>query len=69
MGFINGNLLGMIKNTHLSQMMFDLNITAIDRFLRDEKVEGTFGDKDVGRNYVPDKFYPQKVFTFWWVAC
>lgn len=53
MGFINGNLLGIIKNSHLSKIMFDLNVQAIDKFLRNEKVEGTFGEKDLGRDYVP----------------
>lgn len=53
MGFINGNLLGVIKNPHLSKIMFELNVTAIDKFLRGEKVEGAFVDNDLGRNWVP----------------
>ncbi len=64
MGFINGNLLGVIKNPHLSKIMFELNVTAIDKFLRGEKVEGAFGDNDLGRNWVPQKFHPLKTFTF-----
>lgn len=53
MGFINGNLLGIVKHSHLSQIMLDLNIEAIEKFLRNEKVEGTFGEKDLGRNHIP----------------
>jgi hypothetical protein len=44
--------------------MLDLNISAIDRFLRGEQVEGAFGEKDLGRDYIPDKFHTLKAFTF-----
>ena len=64
MGFINGNLLGKIKHSHMSQIFLDLNISAIDKFLRGEKVEGTFESKDLGRNYTPEKFYSEGKFTF-----
>jgi hypothetical protein len=53
MGFINGNFLGVIQRTHLSKIMFDLNVRAIDRFLSGEQVEGSFGDRDLGRNFKP----------------
>ena len=33
--------------------MFDLNFQAIELFLNGNKVEGTVGDKDLGRIYVP----------------
>jgi hypothetical protein len=42
MGFINGNLLGAVKNSHLSQIMLDLNLEAIFKFLGGKKVEGEF---------------------------
>lgn len=35
----------------MSQILFELNMAAIDKFLRQDKVEGTFGEKDLGRNY------------------
>jgi hypothetical protein len=53
MGFILGNILGMVKNHHLSHLMLDLNLQAIDKFFKGEKVEGTFGDQDLGREYRP----------------
>lgn len=53
MGFINGNLLGAVKNSHLSKHMLEYNLQAIDKFLEGEKVEGAFGEKDIGRNYRP----------------
>jgi hypothetical protein len=57
MGFILGNVLRKVKNNHLSQLMLDLNLQAIDKFLKGEQVEGTFGDQDLGRTYTPQKFY------------
>jgi hypothetical protein len=42
MCFINGNLLGKIKHSHMSQIFLDLNINAINKFLKGEKVEGAF---------------------------
>jgi len=53
MGFIIGNTLKKVKNHHLSQLMLDLNLQAIDKFLKGEQVEGTFGDQDLGREYKP----------------
>jgi hypothetical protein len=41
-GFINGNILNACKNSHLSKILMDLNIQAIDKFLKGEPVEGTF---------------------------
>lgn len=38
MGFISGNLLGAIKKSQLTKLMLDLNISAIDRFLKGNKV-------------------------------
>lgn len=38
MGFVNGNLLGVVKHSHMSQIFIDLNISAIDKFLKGEKV-------------------------------
>ena len=64
MGFINGNLLGVVKHSHMSQIFLDLNIIAMDKFLKGEKVEGTFDSKDLGRDYTPDKFYSEKNFMF-----
>jgi len=43
LGFLNGNLMGAVKNSHLSQLFLDLNIQAITKFLKGEQVEGTFG--------------------------
>jgi hypothetical protein len=63
-GFINGNFLGVVKRTHLSKIMFDLNVSAIDKFLRGEKVEGTFGDRDLGRNFRPSEFHPEYKLSF-----
>ena len=56
MGFLMGNLLGIIKNSHLSKIMLDFNLDAIDKFLRGEIVESTYGDKNLGRDYRPSKF-------------
>lgn len=53
-GFIGGN--GALKNSHLTKLMLELNIAAIDRFLKGEQVEGTFGERDLGRAYKPAKF-------------
>jgi hypothetical protein len=53
MGFVSGNLLNAVKNSHLSKVMLELNVTAIERFLNGERVEGTFGDRDLGRKYKP----------------
>lgn len=63
-GFINGNLLGIVKNSHLSKIMLDLNLKAIETFLRGERVEGTQGDRDLGRDYKPSKFHKFEMFTF-----
>jgi hypothetical protein len=64
MGFITGNFLGVIKRTHLSKLMFDLNVSAIDRFFRGEKIEGAFGDRDLGRNFKPSVFDPDFDLSF-----
>lgn len=32
-GFINGNTGGIIKNSHLSQLFFEINCDAINKFL------------------------------------
>ena len=64
MGFLIGNTPGKCKNSHLSGIMLDLNFQAIDRFLSGKKVEGTFGDKDLGRKFVPEKFHPKNYFTY-----
>jgi hypothetical protein len=53
MGFLNGNVFNKCKNSHLSKIMFDLNFLAMEQFLNGKKVEGTFGEKDLGRNYTP----------------
>ena len=42
MGFVNGNLIGVCTHSHLSQILFDLNVAAMNKFLRGEKAEGTF---------------------------
>ena len=55
-GFINGNLLGVIKNAELSKEKLELNLEAIGRFIKGESVEGKYGEKDCGRDYVPEKY-------------
>lgn len=57
LGFINGNLLQACKHSHLSQIFLDLNIEAISKFIKGETVEGTYGAKDLGRSFSPEKFY------------
>ena len=54
MGFINGNMLQAVKHSHMSQIFHDLNNDAIEKVLRGEKAEGTFEEKDLGREYTPD---------------
>jgi hypothetical protein len=34
-------------------------LNAIDRFLKGEKVEGTYEGKDLGRDFAPEKFRPE----------
>lgn len=63
MGFVGGNLQDTILNSHLSQLMIDLNLAALDGFLRGEKVEGTFGEYDLGRSYRPKQFHPEGVMV------
>jgi hypothetical protein len=38
LGFINGNLLQACKNSHMSQVFLDLNIEAIEKFIKGEQV-------------------------------
>ena len=63
MGFVTGNILDAVKNSHLSKVMLELNLSAIERFLKGERVEGTFGERDLGRKFKPDKFYPENKFN------
>ena len=42
----------------------ELNIQAMDLFLKGEKVEGKFGDKDLGRDFVPKIFTPVDMTTW-----
>jgi hypothetical protein len=64
MGFISGNLLGAVKNHHLSKLMLELNISAVERFIKGEQVEGTFGERELGREFKPVKYYPEDKFHF-----
>lgn len=63
LGFVNGNLLQACKNSHMSQIFFDLNVHAIDRFVRGEPVEGHYEGKDLGRTYTPEQFYNEADFS------
>lgn len=65
LGFINGNLLQACKHSHLSQIFLDLNIEAISKFIKGETVEGTYGAKDLGRSFSPEKFYSEDNFMYW----
>jgi hypothetical protein len=50
MGFVLGNFLNFIENSHLSKELFDLTMTAIHKFLNGERVEGTLGNKELDIN-------------------
>ena len=63
MGFIFGNLLNAVKHSHMSQIFLDLNLDAIDKFLKGEKVEGQFEGKDLGRDHSFVEFHPPSNFT------
>ena len=67
-GFIHGNLPQICKHSHMSQIFLDLNIEAISKFLKGETVEGTYGSKDLGRKFIPEKFYSEDNFTFWMIT-
>lgn len=53
LGFIMGNLFGGVKNYQLSKEILDLSLDAIGRFLKNERVEGNYGDRVLGRDFVP----------------
>jgi hypothetical protein len=54
--------MGAVKHHHLSKNFLELNITAIERFMKGERVEGTFGPRELGREWKPKKFYPEDGF-------
>lgn len=45
LGYVLGNLLGTVSNAKDSELLLHLNYDAMDRFLKGEKVEGTYGDR------------------------
>lgn len=51
----------MVKNSALSKEKLELNIEAISKFLTGEKVEGRFGDKDLGRTYEPSYYHVENL--------
>ena len=63
-GFLAGNLKGIMQNYQLSQHFMDLNFDIIEKFLKGERVEGTLGDKDLGRDFSPKKYHKDDITTW-----
>jgi hypothetical protein len=44
--------------------MMELNLHAIDNFLKGETVEGKFGKKELGRDFEPPFYHTEKIETW-----
>jgi len=34
-------------------------------FMQEKKIENSFGDKDLGKKYRPEEYFPEHLFIFW----